>query len=61
MHLVYDVRRDDAPLRHVAGILGEFDLLRKHLSERGGHRSVCNAIMPQCRIIVKIRFSTQLL
>lgn len=28
-HLVYDVRRDDAPLRKVAGIPGEFDKLRK--------------------------------
>lgn len=29
VHLVYDVRRDDAPLRNVAGIPGEFDKLRK--------------------------------
>lgn len=29
VHLVYDVRRDDAPLRKVAGIPGEFDKLRK--------------------------------
>lgn len=29
IHLVYDVRRDDAPLRQVAGIKGEFDKLRK--------------------------------
>ncbi|MEA7604760.1 DUF3410 domain-containing protein, partial [Salmonella enterica subsp. enterica serovar Agona] len=29
-HLVYDVRRDDAPLRKVAGIPGEFDKLRKN-------------------------------
>lgn len=28
-HLVYDVRRDDAPLRKVAGAAGEFDKLRK--------------------------------
>lgn len=33
-HLVYDVRRDDAPLRHVAGIPGEFDKLRKTYLER---------------------------
>ena len=26
---MYDVRRDDAPLRKVAGIAGEFDKLRK--------------------------------
>ncbi|MCS2149783.1 4-phosphoerythronate dehydrogenase PdxB [Scandinavium manionii] len=34
VHLVYDVRRDDAPLRKVAGIPGEFDKLRKNYSER---------------------------
>jgi len=33
-HLVYDVRRDDAPLRKVAGVAGEFDKLRKHYLER---------------------------
>ncbi|WP_279022649.1 4-phosphoerythronate dehydrogenase PdxB [Gibbsiella quercinecans] len=34
MHLVYDVRRDDAPLRKVAGQPGEFDRLRKQYQER---------------------------
>ncbi|RXX32051.1 4-phosphoerythronate dehydrogenase PdxB [Klebsiella aerogenes] len=34
VHLVYDVRRDDAPLRKVAGIAGEFDKLRKNYQER---------------------------
>lgn len=34
VHLVYDVRRDDAPLRKVAAIPGEFDRLRKHYQER---------------------------
>ncbi|MDU7255211.1 MAG: DUF3410 domain-containing protein [Escherichia coli] len=34
VHLVYDVRRDDAPLRKVAGIPGEFDKLRKNYLER---------------------------
>jgi erythronate-4-phosphate dehydrogenase len=34
VHLVYDVRRDDAPLRHVAGKAGEFDKLRKNYQER---------------------------
>ncbi len=33
-HLVYDVRRDDAPLRKVAGVAGEFDKLRKNYQER---------------------------
>lgn len=34
VHLVYDVRRDDAPLRRVAAIPGEFDRLRKTYQER---------------------------
>ncbi|MDU2819173.1 DUF3410 domain-containing protein, partial [Enterobacter sp.] len=34
VHLVYDVRRDDALLRKVAGIPGEFDKLRKNYVER---------------------------
>jgi len=34
VHLVYDVRRDDAPLRKVAGVAGDFDKLRKHYLER---------------------------
>lgn len=34
VHLVYDVRRDDALLRKVAGLAGEFDKLRKHYAER---------------------------
>lgn len=34
VHLVYDVRRDDAPLRAVAAVPGEFDRLRKNYLER---------------------------
>lgn len=34
VHLVYDVRRDDAPLRRGAAIAGEFDRLRKNYQER---------------------------
>ncbi|WGL97438.1 4-phosphoerythronate dehydrogenase PdxB [Arsenophonus sp. aPb] len=34
VHLVYDVRRDDAPLRKVAHHVGEFDHLRKYYPER---------------------------
>lgn len=41
MHLVYDVRRDDAPLRRVAGQTGEFDRLRKHYQERREWSSLC--------------------
>lgn len=41
VHLVYDVRRDDAPLRRVAGIAGEFDRLRKTYPERREWSSLC--------------------
>ncbi|MGM3175271.1 4-phosphoerythronate dehydrogenase PdxB [Dickeya lacustris] len=34
VHLVYDVRRDDALLRQVAHLPGEFDRLRKNYQER---------------------------
>lgn len=34
VHLVYGVHRDDAPLRKVTGIPGEFDKLRKNYLER---------------------------
>nr|WP_228005822.1 4-phosphoerythronate dehydrogenase PdxB [Xenorhabdus sp. BG5] len=34
MHLVYDVRRDDAPLRQVADQEGAFDRLRKYYPDR---------------------------
>lgn len=33
-HLVYDVRRDDGPLRRAASVTGEFDRLRKLYPER---------------------------
>ncbi len=45
-HLVYDVRRDDAPLRKVAAIAGEFDRLRKNYLERrewSSLRVVCDS------------------
>jgi len=44
-HLVYDVRRDDAPLRKVAAKPGEFDRLRKTYQERREWSSlevICN-------------------
>lgn len=43
VHLVYDVRRDDAPLRKVAGQPGQFDRLRKHYQERREWSSLCVA------------------
>jgi len=44
-HLVYDVRRDDAPLRKAAAKPGEFDRLRKEYQERREWSSlevICN-------------------
>jgi len=41
IHLVYDVRRDDALLRKKAGIKGGFDDLRKHYQERREWSSFC--------------------
>ncbi|CAJ0992108.1 4-phosphoerythronate dehydrogenase PdxB [Pantoea sp. Nvir] len=46
-HLVYDVRRDDASLRRVAAIPGEFDRLRQEYPERREWSSlevICNNI-----------------
>ncbi|WP_145587833.1 4-phosphoerythronate dehydrogenase PdxB [Yersinia rochesterensis] len=63
MHLVYDVRRDDAPLRRVAGLPGEFDRLRKHYQERREWSSLC----VQCddaasaELLQKLGFSTNTL
>ncbi|MGP1956483.1 MAG: 4-phosphoerythronate dehydrogenase PdxB [Arsenophonus sp. NC-PE1-MAG3] len=34
VHLVYDIRRDDAPLRKIAHLDGQFDYLRKNYPER---------------------------
>lgn len=41
MHLVYDVRRDDALLRKKASIKGGFDHLRKHYQQRREWSSFC--------------------
>ena len=45
------MRRDDAPLRKVAGVAGEFDKLRKKLSgtSRNGLRCTCSAAMSRRR------------
>ncbi len=50
VHLVYDVRRDDAPLRKVAGVAGEFDKLRKIIRNvANGLRCMCSAAMSRRR------------
>lgn len=54
VHLVYDVRRDDAPLRKVAAIAGEFDKLRKNYLERREWSSLfiqCDD--PQAAVLLK--------
>ena len=53
-HLVYDVRRDDAPLRKVAAIPGEFDRLRKNYLERrewSSLRVICDS--EQAAVLLK--------
>ncbi|WP_410014182.1 4-phosphoerythronate dehydrogenase PdxB [Sodalis sp. RH24] len=41
VHLVYDVRRDDASLRRVAAMPGEFDRLRRQYHDRREWSSLC--------------------
>ncbi|MGE9552836.1 4-phosphoerythronate dehydrogenase PdxB [Erwinia amylovora] len=59
VHLVYDVRRDDAPLRKVAAIAGEFDRLRKNYLERREWSSlqvVCDSEQTAA-LLVKLGFT----
>ncbi|KMJ45045.1 phosphoglycerate dehydrogenase [Xenorhabdus khoisanae] len=62
MHLVYDVRRDDAPLRQVAGQEGAFDQLRKHYPERREWSSLtvyCDS-EKSARLLSQIGFNAKL-
>lgn len=63
MHLVYDVRRDDAPLRKVAGQPGQFDFLRKHYQERREWSSLCVACddPASAALLQRLGFTTELL
>lgn len=59
VHLVYDVRRDDAPLRAVAAIPGEFDCLRKNYLERREWSSLqvqCD-VEPVAALLKKLGFN----
>lgn len=59
VHLVYDVRRDDAPLRAVAAISGEFDRLRKNYLERREWSSLqvqCD-VEPVAALLKKLGFN----
>lgn len=63
IHLVYDVRRDDAPLRAVGGQPGEFDRLRKDYVERREWSSLtveCDNADSQI-LLQQLGFSTKLI
>nr|WP_232370135.1 4-phosphoerythronate dehydrogenase PdxB [Xenorhabdus lircayensis] len=63
MHLVYDVRRDDAPLRQVADQEGAFDQLRKHYPERREWSSLtvhCNS-EKSAQLLSQIGFNAKLI
>ncbi|WP_350305141.1 4-phosphoerythronate dehydrogenase PdxB [Photorhabdus viridis] len=63
IHLVYDVRRDDTPLRQVAGQKGQFDLLRKNYLERREWSSltVCCDNRESAELLASLGFSTELI
>ena len=63
VHLVYDVRRDDAPLRKVAHLAGEFDKLRKYYRERREWSSLrVNCIdVDTANTLKKLGFNTKLI
>ncbi|EQB99954.1 4-phosphoerythronate dehydrogenase PdxB [Photorhabdus temperata] len=63
IHLVYDVRRDDTPLRQVAGQKGQFDLLRKNYLERREWSSltVCCDNRESAELLAALGFSTELI
>nr|WP_280520293.1 4-phosphoerythronate dehydrogenase PdxB [Photorhabdus noenieputensis] len=63
IHLVYDVRRDDAPLRQVAGQKGQFDYLRKNYLERREWSSltVCCDNRESAELLAALGFSTELI
>ncbi|VFS48439.1 Erythronate-4-phosphate dehydrogenase [Moellerella wisconsensis] len=63
IHLVYDVRRDDAPLRKVAAMAGEFDKLRKNYPERREWSSLCVACDNRETLaqLTALGFTTQLI
>ncbi|MDB6368122.1 4-phosphoerythronate dehydrogenase PdxB [Photorhabdus bodei] len=63
MHLVYDVRRDDTPLRQVAGQKGQFDYLRKNYLERREWSSltVCCDNRESAELLAALGFSTELI
>ncbi|MCX8956648.1 4-phosphoerythronate dehydrogenase PdxB [Erwinia psidii] len=59
VHLVYDVRRDDAPLRKGAARSGEFDRLRKHYQERREWSSlqvICDS-QQAATLLIKLGFN----
>lgn len=62
-HLVYDVRRDDAPLRKIAHLAGQFDYLRKYYPERREWSSIrvsCNDV-DAANALKMLGFNTKLI
>ena len=57
IHLVYDVRRDDARFRHQIGLPGRFDEMRKKYPERREWSSVSIFAGSNHDVLVKLGFS----
>ncbi len=57
IHLVYDVRRDDARFRHQIGLPGRFDEMRKKYPERREWSSVSIFTESNHDMLVKLGFS----
>ncbi|MFS1563520.1 MAG: 4-phosphoerythronate dehydrogenase PdxB [Candidatus Arsenophonus phytopathogenicus] len=63
VHLVYDVRRDDASLRKIAQLAGQFDHLRKYYPERREWSSLrvsCNDV-DAANALKMLGFNTKLI
>lgn len=57
IHLVYDVRRDDARFRHRIGLPGQFDEMRKRYPERREWSSVSVSTELNHSVLMKLGFS----
>ena len=64
VHLIYDVRRDDARFRNRLGVAGSFDEQRKHYPERrelsspAAERAVCRCCPGPARVCLPARLNT---
>lgn len=57
IHLVYDVRRDDATFRHQIGLPGRFDEMRKKYRERREWSSLAISSEQKCNELIQLGFS----